>query len=318
MDVLSLVKRKANLPTLMMGAASVFAGTGVAAIRGKMELLSASVCLLAVIFGQLAANLGHYYLELSRHYDNVPLPPLHEKKWVGDSLGVRVLREGSVACIIITAMLSFAVIEMAKDAWWVFIVGAVIIISNLLMSYTRRPLFGTPWVLFFTWLIFGPITVIGTALVQIQYESPVAWRLFDIAPALYMGPALGLLAVNVHLVYSYSMSEIDPRSNLYSTAARLGRKGVEWLMFVNGLIMLVVTFFMAFHLDLPHSELAIVPAFLAFAFNTYISLRIHRAMIGELVHLNMLVKINMLLTGLLTLILWIQIGAPDNSVRIIF
>lgn len=318
MDVLSLVKRKANLPSLMLGAGSVLAGSGAAAIRGYLDILAASICLLFVIFAQLAANFGHYYLEIGRYYANLPRPKLREHKWYGNLLVVRVFREASFAAMIMAGMLALTIMTMAGSPWWVMILGIVVVGINLLLSFGKHPLYGTPWAVVFTGILFGPAGVIGTALLQVQHKSPTLWSYFDISPAIFLGLAMGLLACNIYLMYAYFVNKMDPDHNPRSIVSRIGMRGVEWLLFTNGFLQLAMMSFLVWYFDLPRPELAIVPSFLGFALNTYVFINMRRAPIGELVHLNMLTKINMLLMGLLTFLIWWYIGAPDDSLKVVF
>lgn len=318
MDVLSLVKRKANLPTLMLGVGSVLAGTGAAAIRGNMDILAASICLLFVVFAQLAANFGHYYLEVGRYYDNLPRPKLRECKWYGNLFAVRVFREASFVSMIMVGMLGLTIMTMAGSPWWVLISGIIVAGVNLLLLLGKRPLFGTPWAVVCTWIVFGPVGVLCTSLLQVQHKAPTLWSYFDISTGIFLGPAMGLLACNAYLIYAYFANVVDPGHNPRSITHKIGMKGVQWLYFINGLLQLLMMFFQVSYFDFPRPEIAIVPSFLAFALNTYIFINMRRAPVGELVHLSMLTKINVLMTGLLTLLFWWYIGAPDDSLKVLF
>lgn len=317
-DLYALVKRKANLPSLMLGAGSVLAGTGAAAVRGNMEILAASICLLFACFAQIAANLDHYYWMVNKKYDNMPRPKMHKPEMHGNAIAVRVLREAAFASGLIAAMIGLCLMTMAEQPFWTLILGAIIIISNFLLTKGPKPLFGSPWSLIFTWNTFGPVAVWGTAYIQAQHEANVMWSMYDSAPALIVGFAMGFLACNVHLIYSYAMDRVDPGVNPNSLSVRAGHRFVEWLFFLNGLIPLITMGWGILYFNIQRPEVALVPIFLGFALNTYIAFRMHKAPIGELVHLSMLTKINYLLTGLTIFILWWYIGAPDDSMSVLF
>lgn len=317
-DLFALVKRKANIPSLMLGAGSVLAGTGAAAIRGNMEILAASICLLFAAFAQLAANLTHYYMMVNRRYENMPRPKMHNPKLLGNNIAVRVLREAGFACSLIAVMIGLCIMTMAEEPFWTLILGAIIIASNLLLTRGKHPLFGSPWALVFTWIIFGPVAVWGTSYLQVQHDVRVLWAWFDNIPSLMVGACMGFLACNVHLIYSYAMHVVDPGCNPNGLCHKMGRRPVEILAFLNGLIPLAIACWGILYFNLQRPEITIVPFFLGFALNTYISLRMHTAPIGELVHLSMLAKINYLLTGLTIFLLWWYIGAPDRSMSVFF
>lgn len=317
-DLFALVKRKANLPSLMLGAGSVLAGTGAAALRGNMEILAASICLIFACFAQLAANLTHYYMMLNRRYENMPRPKMHNPKLLGNNIAVRVLREAGFACSLIAVMVGLCLMTMAEQPFWTLILGLIILISNLMLTRGKHPMFGSPWALVFTWIIFGPVAVWGTSYLQVQHEAVKLWSMFDNSPSLLLGFCMGFLACNVQILYVYSMDVVDPGCNPNSLCTRVGRRFVQWLAFFNGLIPLCSMIWGVMYLNIQSPEIAIVPIFLGFALNTYITLRMDRAPIGELVHLSMLAKINYLLTGLTTFLFWWYIGAPDSSMSVFF
>lgn len=320
MDVYSYVKRRANFSTLMMGVGSVFAGTAAAALRGNLEILPASICLLFVIFAQLSANFSHSYIAASRYYEGLrqpryailPIPTTNK-------LAVRVLRESAFGCGIIACMFGFAIIALATTPWWVLIVGLLIAGINWLLNLGKHPQFGRPMSLFFTWLLFGPVCVIATSLLQCQHEAVAAWGWFDLAPSLFLGPAMGFLACNIQLLYGYCIYRVEPnRTDVRGLTYQWGPGVVRALFILNGLLMLALLIWKVFYLDLRAPLIAIAPAFITFALNTYIGLRMRYAPVGELRHLGMLCKINYLLMGVLTFIVWWWIGAPDDSLMVIF
>ncbi len=319
MDVLTYVKRNANLSTLTLGVGTVFAGTAAAAIRGNMEILPAMFCLLFVIFAQLCANFAHNYFAASKYYDNLPRPRYsvtpHDVK---NKLDVRVLREASFASGLMATFIGLGIMTTSETPLIIIGIGIIIVAVNYLLNFGKNPAFGKPYTLIFTWLLFGPIGVIGTAMVQFQHEAATLWSFFDHAPSLFLGPAMGFLACNVHLSYSYSMYRLDPKRVSRGMTYIWGPRIVEILFFLNGLFMLGLIVFKVFFLDYNRPELAVVPAFVTFALNTYIGIRMRFVPVGELQHLTMMVKVNYLLMGVVTFIIWWWIGLPDDSIRTFF
>ncbi|MDE6271586.1 MAG: hypothetical protein K2M31_01085 [Muribaculaceae bacterium] len=320
MDVLTYVKRNANFSTLMLGAGTVFAGTAAAAIRGNMEIMLAILCLIFVMLAQLSANFAHNYYAASKYYDNLPRPrySVYAHDEVKNQLAVRVLREASFACAILAAVVGLGIMAISAAPYIVIGIGVLIVAFNYILNFGKNPAFGKPYTILFTWLLFGPIGVIGTSMVQCQHEATSLWSFFDHAPSLFLGPAMGFLACNVHMSYSYSMFRLDPERKSRGMTYILGPRFVEILFIINGLLMLGLIIFKVFFLDYPQPEIAIVPAFVAFALNTYIGIRMRFVPVGELQHLTMMVKVNYLLTGVVTFIVWWWIGMPDDSFRTLF
>ncbi|MDE5842178.1 MAG: hypothetical protein K2H35_00395 [Muribaculaceae bacterium] len=316
MDVLSYVKEKVNIPSLMLGAGTVFAGTACAAIRGSLEWFAASLCVFFAIFLQMGANLMYFYTRAKRNYDQSIHPRYEHKEDVMNALHNRVLREGAFACFIIAGMLGLVIMATSPNSFWVFIAGIVLVGFIFIINTAKRPIFGTYRMIFITWLIFGPIGVLGTSLAELQNQAQ-AFAGFDQAPGLFVGPAMGFLACNVHLMYNYLMYRITPNIK-GGVVYNLTPTGVRILMFINGVLMLAMIFFGVFICNFLKPLFASLPAFMGFALNTFLVIRMHNATIGELNFLNLLCKLNFLFTGMVMLIFWIACGYPSASMYELF
>lgn len=316
MDVLTYVKQKANLNSLCLGVGTVFAGTGAAALRGNMEVLSASICMLFVIFAQLSVHFAHNYRAQAKLYDNLPRAKysVTAEEPVSDKLAVRVLREASFGCGVIAAMLGLTILTMARTPWWVIGVGLLIILINYLLNFGKHPLYGRPATLGFTWLLFGPVGVIGTSVLQCNHEAVHLWGYYDLSPSYFLSIAVGSMACNVHIMYGYGMWRLNPTRQARGLTYEWGPRKVEALFFINGLIALGVVFFEAFYLNFLRPLTTVAPAFITFALNTFVAARMRYVPIGELQHLNTLVKWNYILFGFVTFIVWWWVGSPDDSV----
>lgn len=319
-DVLSYVKSRANFSTLMLGIGTVLAGTAAAAIRGNMEILPASICLLFVIFAQLSANFAHHYYAAGRYYAGIDRPHYSNimNEEVKNRLSVRVLREASFSCGIVALMLGLVIMRMSDEPWLMFVIGLLIIGINWILNCGKKPAFGKPWTIVFTWLLFGPVGVVGTSLLQSQHEAIDPWNFYDAAPSLFLGCAVGFMACNVHLMYGYCMYKVNPQRDARGIAYQWGPRIVVAMFLLNGLMMVGIRTISTFYLWLPDPEVTFAPAFIAFAFNTYIGLRMMFVKVGELQFLNLMTKINFLVFTLLTLIFWYMGGSPDDSIKTLF
>lgn len=320
MDVLKYVRHRANFSTLLLGLGTVLAGTASAALRGNMEVLPAFVCCLFVVFAQLSANFMHHYYTAEKFYDNQPKPryTIIEELPVRNKLEVRILREASFSCGVIAGMVGLTILGMSESPWLALLVAAIVVGVNWILNFGKNPQFGKPWTLLCTWLLFGPVGVIFTSLFQSQHEALHIWNFYDYGPSLFMGMAMGLMACNVHLMFGYSMYRLNPRREARGVTYKWGPRPVEWLMFINGLVALGVLVFMAFFLDIMNPEICLVPAVIAFMFNTFICIRMRYVPVGELQLLNMMAKVNYFVFGLLSLIFWYMIDMPDDSVKVLF
>lgn len=316
MDILQFMKRRADLRSLLLSAGTVMAGTAAAVVRGNMEVLAASVCLLFALTMQLGCNLYHNYEMLQRaesvrrHGETVS-----EER---GPLARRVLREGSFACLVISLMLGLTIMTMSADFLWTILVGVAV--YGLVYLMTRGPqVYRSPWSLLITFLLFGPIGVMSTGFLQFQHEAARSlWNSYDSYPCVFLGIAMGFLACSHHLVQSYFSYQIDDSRKQKGCVGWFGKRGVRVLVGLMGVISLATVIWSVFSLSFPDPLIAVIPGFLGFALNTLVAFSMRRSGAGELHHLSSLTQVNFFLTALLFLIIWGVLGTPDDSMRILF
>lgn len=304
-----------------MGIGTVCAGTASAAIRGNVEVLTAILCLLFAIFTQLAANFLHAYRELKNYYANLVKPKIADEKYKGNPLAERLLREATTGCFIFSLMIGLSLMSMSPTPILALTVIIFIYGANLLLNFGTRPLFGTWWSFIFTFLIFGPIGVVGTCLIQSMLEAGVdLWARFDTEPPIYLGFAVGFFAVNIHLVFAYYNAkgniyklEEGAKSNINTVILKIARPTI----YVNAMIAFLLMGY-KIYTDYPDPLIAIIPIFLGLALNTFIANRMGRVSLPELGHLGLLSIVNYLLIGVTSLIIWAIIGSPDDSIKMLF
>lgn len=185
--------------TFFIGAATVLFGSSAATLRGNLEVLPASLCLVFTILCQIAGFNLHRYYDISHH-----LPGHEHDDEMLDSFDQvprsSIFREGCSAFSILAAMIGLAMLSMG--GWPMLIFGVLIAVITWFTFAGPHPLFHTPWALLSTFLLFGPVGVIGTSLIQSAHESSSVISLYDLAPALYISMVSGLMAANCQLVYS--------------------------------------------------------------------------------------------------------------------
>lgn len=318
MDILEFMKRRADLQSLMMSVGTVLAGTAATVIRGNMEVLPASICILFAVVLQLGGNLYHYYCFLKRNVTAKPTQRIPSNRIQANETAIRILRESSKACLLVSLMLGLTIMTMTNRVWWALIVGVTL--YGLIYLMAKSPLiYRSPLSLIVTFLTFGPIGVMSTAFLQYQYEATQSMlSFFDSAPSIFLGPAMGFLACSHHITLSYFSNRIEPSTKNPKMVQKLGLRFSEVLIGINGLLSFALLVVMAFLLEFPKPMIALVPGFIAFCLNTYVAARLHNAGVGELRFLTTLTRVNFLLTGLACFILWWIIGAPNDSLRVIF
>lgn len=323
MNLLSFVKRKAILPSLWLGVGTVCAGTASAVIRGNMELLPATLCLIFAIFAQLTANFYHAWYEMQKDHDKAfPQDTVlydEDDSERGHPFLIRVIREAATASFLLSLMAGLGLLTIAEHSWWFVTMGLFIYGLYYLMHVGKQPLINTPVSMLATFLIFGPVGVMSTCLIQSQAEAHGSlWAFFDTAPSLFLGPACGCMALTVHYVFSYFNYLTDPEYNRYSLTRIVTPRGIEIMTFFNGLIMLGCVIALVLVLNVSHPLIAVVPAFIGFGLNMHIAIQLHRTHISGMSHLYVLSIVNYILTFGLTFIFFCVIAPPDDSYRLLF
>ena len=323
MDILKYVKSKGDFPSLLIGIGAVLAGTGAAAIRGNMELLPASLCCLFAVFCQLWVHYFSAWMEMRRVGFECHQPRIKDSDEENTPLALRVLREAMTSTLTISIMLWLTLMTMADNGWLTILLGLLLGVAifgaGYVMNCGKHPLHET-WVSgVATFIFFGPVPVIGTALVQVQHDATGGlWNYFDIEPAIYTGIAMGCLAFAIYLIFKYiQMRGYAPLAERALISSRK-RSALRWGVYVSGLVMLADMVFLYFKLKFGNSILICVPAFIAFAMNAYIAFKMKNADVAELRHLKQLSCLNYFLMGLLIMIIWLVVEYPDDSIRVLF
>lgn len=323
MDLVKFVKEKGSFNLLPLGVGSVLAGTGAAALRGNMELLCAIICLLFAVVTQIGFSYFHYYTAAVGSSRKARHMTLMSRGMENYPIAVRVLSEASSGCLILSMMLGIAIAGMSSSFLASVGIGCVLYGLCYLMVFGPK-LYRTIWALVITFIVFGPIGIGATCIEQSQHEATGSiWNYYDAAPAIFLAPAMGLLALTNHWISSLGASRVisDQVASLKFTkgaAARLGDRGVAAILVINGLVALGLIIWMTFSLHIQQALIAIVPMFCGCALNTFIAFSIPGANVAKLTYLGGLSRVSYLLTGFLVFVLWWIIGAPDDSVRVLF
>lgn len=301
--------RASNPHTLYIGLSSVFAGTAAAAVHGNLEVLPAVLCVIFVIFGQLASNLCHRYFDDKYEFGENMSDGLYadgERKTT-----MRVIHEGMMAATIMAAMAGLSIMTMA--GWWTLIVALLLVMVLVICNIGPRPISRTPAYLIATFFIFGPIGVIGTSLVQSQHSTDNMLNWFDIAPAVWMSVVIGLMAVNEHLLFNYRSYLDDRRNKRCTFTVRFGRKANRRMFFINGIVFWVVGIgSSAFEQYDDWMIYTILPT-ISFAVNCYISYKMKNKDEKELLRLQRFCHLNIFFFSVLALILLIILGLPKEG-----
>lgn len=235
MTAFQIVMKAASLRTTWLGVASVLAGTAAAAAHGNAEPLPAMICLLFVFFAQCTSNIIHrYYNELRGEGENRADSTLR-----CDDVNrpiTFILSEGIKIFGVLTAMTSLVILSMA--GWWVL--GAAALIGLVIWGDNagKKPFSRSPFYPISTFIIFGPIGVTGTALVQSQRTSEHLFCYWDIGPAIVFSIITGLMAMNSHIMFGLC----NRRNNIRNSSTTFyGRYGTAASICVTTTATLIYT-----------------------------------------------------------------------------
>lgn len=300
--------------SLWLGVGVVFAGSACAVMRGNLEVLPATICLLFACFTQLYAGFFTAYVDMkSRDVYRVPAYIASDPRQI-DDYSIRVMREFSNATLILSLMCGLALMTISKVWYWEVILGAVIYGLIFLHTLGRKPLIRTPWGMILTFLLFGPIGVIGTSLLQSSKEAMgTIWSHYDLFPSFFVGPAMGFLAVTVHLMFAYTAHLVEPNKKRFALERKLRRKWVQFYIFMCGLLMLALMVWMVMSIKLPMPAVALVAPFIGFTLNTSIAFSLKNGNMARLHHLSLMAIANYAITAIVLFVCLLTIAPADDS-----
>lgn len=295
--------------TFFIGAATVLFGSSAATLRGNLEVLPASLCLVFTILCQIAGFNLHRYYDISHH-----LPGHEHDDEMLDSFDQvprsSIFREGCSAFSILAAMIGLAMLSMG--GWPMLIFGVLIAVITWFTFAGPHPLFHTPWALLSTFLLFGPVGVIGTSLIQSAHESSSILNLYDLAPALYCSSVAGLMAANCQLVYfiAFCRGVRNPKSaNLVCVC---GRKVSAAISVVFSLLWSSIYIIGLYRLGFTEGFFVWVPPVVSVIYNAVLLIAA-RHPVGRRRKIQFAVNAGMCLFALAVFVLALIYGNPDDS-----
>lgn len=207
--------------TLMMGAATVLGGTGAAAMRGNMEVMPAIICLLFAMSAQMASNMTYSHTLLSDRVSHArkesaggfPVPTELVERCAAARIGMN-------ASILLTVMIGLALI--AIGGVWTLIPGALIAILAWLLYARPFMLIESQWAPLICFLIFGPIGVFSTMMVQGVWSPGNPWTWYDCQLGIYLGLSFGFYAAACQLLFHLSAFEKGTGTHRLILPARMG------------------------------------------------------------------------------------------------
>jgi 1,4-dihydroxy-2-naphthoate octaprenyltransferase len=226
----------ARVRTLGLAIAPVALGTGVASLSQSENWLNAGLALLVALSLQIGVNYANDYSDGIRGTDAVRVGPF--RLTASKTVKATSVRNVAFAFFALGALAGLALVVLTQ-LWWLIAVGAVAILAAWFYTGGKKPYGYAGFGELVSFLFFGPIAVLGSALVQYQGLLTDAW-----IPLVALGGAVGLgfLAAGVLLVNNLRDIHTDAAVGKRTLSVRIGKTASQWLftvLVVSAIVLLI-------------------------------------------------------------------------------
>lgn len=247
MNGLQIVIKATGLQTLWLGIAAVLGGSAAAAAHGNFAFAPMLLCLVFAIFMQSTNNLIHTFYDIK--YGFISSERIAGRTSSGKNYSIPylldILKDGIYTYAIFTGTIGVAIFIYGE--WWFLIIGAMLLLVEYLNFIGKRPMVRSLLFPLITFLLFGPLGVVSTELVEIgntQNLTHLIW--WDFYPALFIGFVIGVMAMMSHIILGFAFTKGKTDRWAQIIARGQTRK-------IATLILMVCTFtYTAVALAMPH------------------------------------------------------------------
>lgn len=317
MTIGEILSKTGRYPSLVMGCGATIAATACALLRGEMEWVPASICLLFALVTQLMGNFYYYYADASDGLGESIDDSIFSRN--ADTNLVKIIcRASYMACLIISITLGLAMLTMA--GWWT-LVPAVIIYGLIYLNYTTPALLSArPYGFIIPFLLFGIISIGPAALLQVGHDNtnPFAW--YYLAPIVFSSVAMGFLAANALLVYNYGHVKHDIENCRDTFTVKYGKPATRFLVGLFGVLYFALIAVFVFTQPIRSPWVSFCVALIPFAINCWVTYKLDDPNLseGSCLNLTRICMANYVLSAILMLIVSIVLGDPDKSTQLMF
>lgn len=315
MNQIQFIRRSLHLPTLLMGLSTVMSGTAVATVRLYVKPLPLILSTVFVVMCQIASNGLQAYNYLKIHYSIAANEEIAGRMHRQDESSMYgILKElGSGAFLI---AMTIGVVLAGYSGEWVLLAGAIVLILSYLNVQGPFPLISTPFAPLVTFLLFGPVGVIGVFLLQFSDVSFVILDWFDLGPTLFLGIATGLMAAIAQIAIEYPAYRDSKITHRDTFVTAVGRR-TAWITVLVCSIGIWVMFYLTINiLVFPHQLTIMVMPTINLAVNLRI-VRMMRKYPRKISSYSMgnIALVNMFLLFATTMLLFATIGFTHESIK---
>ena len=224
--------RNAHPDSLIISCGSVMFGLAAAVIRGGVSLFPAFLTLLFALFLQISSNLLYSYFDMSKMLkENVGFKTLVYDSPDINWTKVRLLKVASNGFAILAATASLPLFTFIG---WIGVTYVAVIMILLYFYFSGpRAVVNTPYSLIMTFIVFGPLTVSGTALIQDVHN--LQWL-----PIIVYSMISGFMACNFHIAIQHKRLQEDIGRGKTSLLISGGFRFVRYVFLFNSLVVAVI------------------------------------------------------------------------------
>lgn len=221
----------AHPSSLIISAGAVMGGLTASVIRGGISIFPAIMTLIFTLLLQTAANLYHGYFDLCYGAgENISGMGDRDSRASNSSrvMLLRIVANGFGMLAITAGFSLFAFIG------WIGVAYFVLILVLLYFYFAGpKPIVRTRWSIIFTFILFGPIAVSGTALIQ-NLHNP------DWLPIVVYSLITGFLAANAHIAIQYMRYEEDIKNDKETIVTAKGGFFTRFVYLGNAAIVCII------------------------------------------------------------------------------
>lgn len=217
--------------SLILSVGAILAGLTASVIRGGITFFPALMTLIFAIFLQVSGNLYHGYAYLSRANDENISGIGDQKSQSSNIAQANLLKIVANAIGILTITAGFALFSFV--GWLGVVYLAVIILILYFYLAGPHPIVRTRWSIVVTFLLFGPVAVSGTALVQMPESS-------DWLPIIVYSVINGLMAANAHIAIQYLRYNEDLSNGFKTIVTEKGGSFARFFYLGNAIIVSII------------------------------------------------------------------------------
>lgn len=221
----------AHPASLIISAGSVMGGLTASVIRGGITIFPAIMTLIFALLLQTTANLYHGYFDLvAGAGENIGGMRDRDSR-ASNSARKQILRIVANGFGILTLTAGISILSFVG---WIGI-GYAVVITILLYLYFAGPKAAvrTRWSVIYTFIMFGPIGVSGTALIQNLHNT-------DWLPVAVYSVIIGVLAVNAHIAVQYLRYEEDKVNCKETLVTSKGGQFTRYIYLGNAILVTAI------------------------------------------------------------------------------